>query len=655
MNFRRFAYNNVRRNGRAYSAYLLSSAFMVMIFFTYAVFIYHPHIKESPMGEMTTTGMTIATWIVYVFAFFFVLYSVSVFLKSRNREFGILTILGAESRQINRLVFLENMIIGIVAIVSGILSGLLLSKLFLLVSTRAIAMEDLPFYWPTKAIVLTASAFLLLFLVISLFTLTFIKRNQVLDLLTGTSKPKTLPKANTFLALFGAILLAVGYQALRVTPMSPLTVAVAAITGIAGTYFFYSQLSVWILRFLQRRRKLAWKGTNLLWISEMGYKLKDNARMLFLVTVVTSLACMCTGFVLSTQQVLRESFVSNPFPLIYTQFQHAKADKLTEDHAEIKRRLQAAGLSYPEVKFDKLSLQIGGPQQVVGTNEWMTVLSQSSYTALAAALDSQAAPIEIKEKDHAVLLGDQLTSSLKALNGKTLTLSYPALKLHSNDSITLSFTKRQDPISALGSGRVLIVQDDLYAEMKQRVSHTGGNWNAMTVYVDPGAKLPGKNDPETLVGADLKKWRDGRMGSNGYMVARASAYFSTERIFSMFGFIGIFLALIFSMASASFLYFKLYAELNADRITYRSLSKMGLSRSEMNHSATLQISLLFFIPIAVAMLQSLVVLGPLFSFLGLSFRYGPVLAAAGAFLAAQMVYFLIARGRYIRSINRTMV
>src|SRR3569832_261470 len=127
--------------------------------------------------------MTVATWIVYVFAFFFVLYSISVFLKSRNREYGILMILGAQSRQISLLILLENMLIGLVAIISGIASGLLLSKLFLIISTRMMEMEELPFYWPIKAMAVTASAFILLFLVISVFTLFFIRSSQAMELL----------------------------------------------------------------------------------------------------------------------------------------------------------------------------------------------------------------------------------------------------------------------------------------------------------------------------------------------------------------------------------------------------------------------------------------------------------------------------------------
>lgn len=69
MNFPQFAFNNVKRNGRAYFAYFLSSAFTVMIFFTYAVFIYHPQLDRSLMGPMTRAGMQAAAYVVFVFHF----------------------------------------------------------------------------------------------------------------------------------------------------------------------------------------------------------------------------------------------------------------------------------------------------------------------------------------------------------------------------------------------------------------------------------------------------------------------------------------------------------------------------------------------------------------------------------------------------------
>lgn len=301
------------------------------------------------MGDTTATGMQIASVIVYVFAFFFVMYSISAFLKSRNKEFGILTILGAEPRQIRRLVILENMLIGCLSIIAGIGGGMLLSKLFLMLTTRFIGMDDLPFYFPVKAILITIGAFLLLFFCISLFTLVFIGNKRTLELLTGTSKPKKEPKASWFFSLLGFALLTVGFVVLR-SELNGGTIMIAAVTGIAGTYFFYSQLSVMIIRLLKRNRKTVWQGTRLLWISEMSYKMKDNARMLFMVTVVIAIASMSAVVILSLDQENREQFTNNDFPIQYNVFR--PAEQL--DMSAIDSKLEAAGLDYQQIYLEYL-------------------------------------------------------------------------------------------------------------------------------------------------------------------------------------------------------------------------------------------------------------------------------------------------------------
>lgn len=643
MSFPQFAFNNVRRNARQYFAYLLSSSFMVMIFFTYAVFIYHPAIENSPMGTMTRTGMTIATVIVYVFAFLFVLYSISVFLKSRNREFGILTILGAEAKQINWLIFLENILIGAVAIVTGIASGMLLSKVFLLISTKIIDMDELPFYWPFKAMLLTAGAFAALFLVISLFTLLFIRKNQVLELLKGTSKPKTEPKANLFLALLGVALLTIGYAALRFKELDPIALIIAAVTGIIGTYFFYSQLSVWVVRMLQRNRTTTWRGTNLLWISEMSYKIKDNARMLFLVTVVVALASMSTGFVLAMQQSIRAVYLENPYALSYTYYTHADEAKAQEELALIEHRLETEGLEYKQTEVETIYYRLSANGE-----DSLHIMPQSQYDRLAGMMNTK--PAGTLSENEALL--SETPNAAKKSKGK---LTEADIEL-SGQPYAFMLKNRTDRIAALVySGRLLVVTDTMFEELRGgnkadeiSVSHT----YPFILPDSPG--LPQRDDPETKLGLELSEWNRSAI-SEGYIDSRAENYYVNKQGFSLFSFIGVFVALIFSISSASFLYFKLHTELSADQTMYRSLSKIGLSAREMNISATIQIAVLFFIPILVAALQSLVVLGPVLAYMDSPYVSGPVLAASSAFLVAQTIYFLIARARYIKSVNRMMV
>lgn len=87
---------------------------------------------------------------------------------------------------------------------------------------------------------------------------------------------------------------------------------------------------------------------------------------------------------------------------------------------------------------------------------------------------------------------------------------------------------------------------------------------------------------------------------------------------------------------------------------YRALSKIGLSTSEMSASATKQIAILFYIPIVVAAVQSLVVISPILE-TGIMNVLKPVLITFAGYLILQSVFFIIVKSRYIRSLKKMMV
>ncbi|AKG33573.1 FtsX-like permease family protein [Paenibacillus durus] len=644
MSFPQFAFNNIRRNARSYIAFFLSSAFMVMVFFAYAVFMFHPDVTSIELGKNSAAGMKIASYIVFVFAFFFVLYSISAFLKSRNLEFGILTILGARPGQINKLIFMENMLIGLFSILTGMAGGLLLSKMFLLLSTKMIGINDLPFYWPVKAILVTAAAFLALFIVISAFTLLFIRKNRVLELLKGTSKPKKEPKASLLLSVLCIALLAAGYWAIRQT-LAPKWLLIAAITGIAGTYFFYTQLSVLAVRLLKLSRRRLWRGTNLLWISEMAYKLKDNARMLFLVTVVTSLACMASSFLLSINNANKEVYLNSPFAFVYTT-SHLSAAAAEKDTQLIRDRLQAEGLKFTENKVELLNGSILAKGKFVPFN----ILSLNRYNELAPQMGRKA---EAGLSGSEILLIHSNDFSIKdyAKDNLVKLLDYP------DQTFTVKKTlKLPAPPFGQYTAPLLVVPDDMYNELAAK-----GSAFTMTLYKVPAwdGQLPEAGSRSVLLStelADTFRERNQQSGPEGsYLSSRASQYITTKQGASMLGFIGIFIALTFSVSSASFLYFRLHSELAADQRMYRALSKIGLSPGEMSGSATKQIALLFYIPILVAWVQTLVVIRPVLNQIQVYEITVPVLITIGAFLAVQTLYFAVVRSRYVHSLKRTMV
>lgn len=649
MNFPQFAFHNVRRNSRAYIAYFLSSAFMVMIFFSYAVFLYHPDVAVSELGKMSQTGIRIAEYIIFVFSFLFVLYSISVFLKARNREFGLLTILGASSSQLNRLIFLENMIIGAASIFTGMAAGLLLNKLFLLFSSRFIGLGEMPFYWPGKAVLLTSGAFLALFLFLSVFTLMFIRKSRVLELLTGTSRPKKEPRASILLSLLTILLLGTALYLLYKGGFSPEAVLAAAVLGITGTYFFYTQLSVLVFRLLRKNRRQFWKRTNLLWISEFAYKLKDNARMLFMVTVAISIACMSIGLVLSTRHENEQLYKNNPFALTFVEYSPNKETAAELD--EIDSFFVKENIPFEKATVKSFTYQI----KTTDNYRYVEFMSRSDFEKLYALLPASRTEPAPPEPSGGWTTEKGL--SIKGSNNGELNTSRVELK-------DLSLTLQLDEASMkrlggnLSMTNTLIVEDSVFTKLVDLREKDRLRIAPVTKYRVPAwdnLGYPDGDNPEAAFNKKLMDhWQEKKMNPDSYLRMRADNYRWVKESTSMIGFICFFISAIFSVSSASFLYFKLFAELARDGQNYRSLSRIGLSVREMKRSVTTQIALLFFLPTAISTIQTFVVLRPILKTMDIPLSLPPVLTASIFFAAAQLLYFLVVRSRYVHHLARRM-
>lgn len=104
----------------------MSCVFSVMIFYMYAAFLAHPDLASGHiLGSVKVKqGMLFCQYIIVVFSFLFVLYSSSAFLKSRRKEFGLLSLFGMTHRQLLILIILESTVITIMAIGAGIGLGI---------------------------------------------------------------------------------------------------------------------------------------------------------------------------------------------------------------------------------------------------------------------------------------------------------------------------------------------------------------------------------------------------------------------------------------------------------------------------------------------------------------------------------------------------
>ena len=70
--------------------------------------------------------------------------------------------------------------------------------------------------------------------------------------------------------------------------------------------------------------------------------------------------------------------------------------------------------------------------------------------------------------------------------------------------------------------------------------------------------------------------------------------------------VSVLVGIVFFTFAASFIYFRLYTDLNRDQQQYKMISKMGLSKRELKKIVTRQLVLMFFLPIIIAVIHTVV-------------------------------------------------
>lgn len=629
MTLRRFAFNNVLRNGRVYAAYFLSSAFSVMVFFVYSMFAFHPGLTGAKLHTNVSIAMHFAEAIIYAFSFFFVLYSMGAFLKTRKREFGILVMHGMTNLQLRSLVFMENMIIGFGATLTGIAIGLVFAKLILLVAQNVLNLDQtLAFYFPAAALGLTFAAFMVLFFAISLFTVSILRGHKLIDLLKGSAKPKPEPKASVFLSCLSILLLAGGYAAalivrgtLVVVAMVPVTVVV-----IVATYFLFTQLSVYLIKRGRGKRSFFWRKTNLVLFSDLAYRMKDNARTFFMVAILSTVAFSAIGSLIGFKSMYTNIMKrENPFALEYTSYAD-NSQKLAARHVDaIEKSLGASGAEYRKYEADIKYVKLQSGRTVA-------VVRASSFNPIAEAAGEPTAEVQGNQSAVAYYSNPLFK---KQPDMSDVKLADSKLVLHPAQTIPSVTLPIFEPY--------YVVSDRAFDGIDR--AEKIDRFYAFDVVRHRSADL-------VAIGERLQQQLDGdRPQGHFSFFSLDYQLYLLDQGYGTILFIGLFIGIVFFVGAGSFLYFRLYTDLEEDKRKFQAIRKLGLSDREMSGILTKQIMLLFFVPILVAVIHGAVALTALQHM----FNYGLLRQSSmvlGAFVFIQIVYFFLIRARYISNVKQ---
>jgi putative ABC transport system permease protein len=635
MTFRQFAFNNVSRNKRLYAAYFLSSMFIVMVFFTFAIFAFHPNLNIAGVGgnfsKGTTLGLSIAGGIIYVFSFFFVLYSMSSFLQSRKREFGLLMMQGMSMRQIRVMVFLENMLIGFFATLSGVLLGLVFAKGILLVAENVLIIsEELNFYFPLMAIILTFASFIFLFLFISFLVAFILRSKKLIDLIKGDKQSKGEPKASILLTIIAVLLLGAGYfTALYVKGLEVLMAMVPVIiVVIIGTYLLFTQLSVFIIGKIRKKENVFWRKTNMLLFSDLAFRMKDNARTFFMVAIISTVAFSAIGTLFGFQSYLGKGMKDfNPLTFTYHPMENDDQAKFAKDIEQIEQILAERNLEFAGGNMERHYFSNGDSERST------MIVRQSDYNSFADLTNQQKVHLQ---DDQAIVVEPSKANMLQ--DGSENRLMNQPVLLESGETIQPYTSMKTTALSEMNA--YYIVSDEVYEQLPPSVDHRiYYGWQAET----------GQDEKVLEIGEFFTE----EVEMKEFFSVDYTLY-TINKFYGPIMFVGLFIGIIFFISSGSFLYFRLYTDLDEDKQKFKSIAKMGLTAKELKKVISRQTMILFFAPIIVALLHGAVALTALSHL----FNYNLFEESAwvlGSFFAIQLIYFFIVRHFYTKQIKSSVL
>ncbi|TKH24396.1 ABC transporter permease [Bacillus wiedmannii] len=639
MNFRQLALNNVKGNWRNYKAFLISSCLSIVVFFMYASFIYHPDVVSGniSMREMISKGLESMNYIVVIFSALFILYANSTFLRARKKEFGLLTLIGGTKSQLGRMIILEQLMLGSIAIVVGIGLGMLCSKLFFQALSVILKIDKtLPLVWNSKAILITAGVYFILFLILSLFSVWTVGRLQIIDLLREARKQKVEPFAFTSLCVVGIGCIIVAYVlSFQVTFMNfiILFLPIVGLT-IGGTYLLFTQGSTVVLKALQRRKKSFYTYPNMFVLSNLIYKMKDNARFLFVISIITAVVSSAVGTLyVFFEDMSYKAATSTPHAISYEEkginthnvIKEGKAKELIKKHGFEDAR----EVTYVKLPGSQKITMFNGEHEVP-----MAIVSEKEYNAeVRKQKREQVREVHNAPGSATMVIMDIANDMMKIDRSKPYEIKINGQK----QSVQLN-----DPtsFSVFNDSEYLIVNDQDFEKYAKFVPD-----EEKTKYY--GYYIEDWKSTEDLV-LDLKK--EIAPDKQAELNNSVFAYKNIRESGAITMFIGFFVAVLFFFFACSMTYFKWFNDKEQDRIQFKSLKRIGMTDKEIRKIAIRQMGVIFFIPILIGAIHSGFALHTLGKMLYIDlWKSGAIVI--GTYVVASAIYFMIAQRGYLKHVQ----
>ena len=633
----KLSFRNIKKSFKDYAIYFFTLILGVAIFYVFnsiesqTVLLDVTNSTHKVIDLMTNMLSGASVFVAFILGFL-IIYASRFLIKRRNKEFGIYMLLGMSKRKISMILFFETILIGIISLAVGLGIGVLLSQLMsMLVANMFEAdMTKYEFIFSSQACIKTIVYFGIMYAIVMLFNTINVGKCKLIDLIQTNKKSETVKMKNPMLCTIVFIIsaIALGYAYYMVTGgineiiKTPEDIFKPIVIGAVSTFFIFWSLSGLILKAVMNMKNLYVKGLNTFTFRQLSSKINTTV---FSMTII-SLMLFVTICVLSSALSLKNSMTANLDELAPADIQLEKRvlneDWLDQGYNE--EQIKNSKLSIREIlgKFDfnidsylEQSVEYNLYQteeltfgDTLGDN-WETI--KNTYTSL----------IPYNVADDIMTISDY-NKVAKFYGNEEYTLNedeylivadYDSMieirnvALKDNQEITVfghtlkpKYNECQYGFVEMASNHmnsgIIIVPDDIVDDNYIVYNSIIGNY--YTDSLDEQREI--QEQIKNLVNNPISLQYNLPSINSKVDISEASI-----GIGALVTFLGLYLGIVFLIASVAILALKELTESTDNKERYNMLRKLGADEKMINKSLFRQIAIFFMFPLLIAIIHSI--------------------------------------------------
>jgi len=598
---RSMAITNLRKNHSLYLPYALATVLVTVVLYITHALSAMPELATLNGGAQMAKTLQFGVIIVQIVSLVIILYANAFVMKNRSKEFGLYGILGLDRKNIQLLSLIELVIFAFVSVTLGIVLGMIFHRI-----SFALLLGLIQYSIGIEYSLQIGSIFYVYFTLAVIFALVFfinatrLYMSRPLELLKEKKKGEKQGRFVAARAIVGFVMLGTAYtmsQAIESPVKALLYFFLAVLLVVIATYILFDAGSIALLALLQKNKKLFYKPTNFISISNLKFRMRKNAAGLASVCVLSTMVLVTLATTVALQKGTTEKLDQN-YPTAYSAIGYIIDQSEVNKYPEIVQQIKAQSKGKLSNERSYLSVLRFGARTEKGFDltgihsgdspaAMLTIISVDEYNRLFGTKYSVG--------DKEIILGLVKGNVTKVDEVKTWSVVFNAT-LKVKEMIDASAYKKVMPQLPYVSDNiyVAIVQNPMkFMEPSVGKAMYYSLWDTTTEFSQRDAEFQAYQ-------------KVANQYKNGNLLL-ASKNEAAKELYSFMGsllFVGALLSIAFFIGAALVIYYKQISEGYEDRDRFVILQKLGIDQKTIKKSINRQVLIVFFLPLVMAFIHT---------------------------------------------------